>query len=120
MSRAPSGPSRSGDRGEGEAPSRARRQLRQTGRRVRGTLLELKLRIRKQLEAEEDNRYRREVDEKIIDTIIEANPFEVPEVMVENYLDSLIEEDRHHRGQSAADPAREQEIREMFRTPRCG
>jgi trigger factor len=81
-----------------------------------GTLLELKLRIRKQLEVEEDNRYRREVDEKIIDTIIDANPFEVPEVMVENYLDSLIEEDRHHRGQSAADPAREQEIREMFRT----
>jgi trigger factor len=81
-----------------------------------GTLLELKLRVRKQLEADEESRYRREVDEKIIDTIIAANPFEVPEVMVENYLDSLIEEDRHHRGQSGSDPAREKEIRELFRT----
>jgi trigger factor len=80
------------------------------------TLLELKLRIRRQLEAEEDTRYRREVDEKIIDTIIDANPFEVPDVMVENYLDSLVEEDKRHTGRSGSDPAREQEIREMFRT----
>jgi trigger factor len=81
-----------------------------------GTLLELKLRIRKQLEAEEDNRHRREVDEKIIDTIIEGNPFEVPEVMVENYLDSLVDEDRRQQGQSTIDPEREKEIRELFRT----
>jgi trigger factor len=80
-----------------------------------GTLLELKLRIRKQLEAEEESRYRRDVDEKIIDAIIDANPFEVPDVMVDNYLDSLIEEDRRHQGRKDADPPREQEIREMFR-----
>jgi trigger factor len=80
------------------------------------TLLELKLRIRKQLEAEEESRYRRDVDEKIIDAIIDANPFEVPGVMVDNYLDSLIEEDRRHQGRKDADPAREQEIREMFRS----
>jgi trigger factor len=80
-----------------------------------GTLLELKLRIRKQLEAEEESRYRREVDEKIIDAIIDANPFEVPDVMVDNYLDSLVEEDRRHHGQAKPDPAREKEIREMFR-----
>jgi trigger factor len=75
----------------------------------------LKLRIRKQLEAEEESRYRREVDEKIIDAIIDANPFEVPDVMVDNYLDSLVEEDRRHHGQAKPDPAREKEIREMFR-----
>ena len=80
-----------------------------------GTLLELKLRIRRQLESEEETRHRREVDEKIIDAIIEANPFEVPEVMVENYLDSLIEEDKRHTGNPGSDPAREQEIRELFR-----
>jgi trigger factor len=80
-----------------------------------GTLLELKLRIRKQLEAEEESRHRRDVDEKIIDAIIAGNPFEVPDVMVENYLDSLVEEDRRHRGQQGSDPPREQEIREMFR-----
>lgn len=79
------------------------------------TLLELKLRIRRQLEAEEETRHRREVDEKIIDAIIGANPFEVPEVMVENYLDSLIEEDKRHTGHSGTDPAREKEIRELFR-----
>jgi trigger factor len=82
-----------------------------------GTLLELKLRVRKQLEAEEDARHRREVDERIIDAIIAENPFEVPEVMVENYLDSLVEEDRRHRGPKAGgDPSREKEIRELFRT----
>jgi trigger factor len=81
-----------------------------------GTLLELKLRIRKQLEAEEESRYRRDVDEKIIDAIIDANPFDVPEVMVENYLDSLVEEDKRHQGTKEIEPAREKEIREMFRT----
>ena len=81
-----------------------------------GTLLELKLRIRKQLDLEEETRYRREVDEKIIDAIIAANPFEVPEVMVENYLDSLVEEDKRHSGKPASDPEREKEIRELFRT----
>jgi trigger factor len=81
-----------------------------------GTLLELKLRIRRQLEAEEETRHRRDVDEKIIDTIIEKNPFEVPEVMVENYLDSLVEEDKRHTGRTGSDPAREKEIRELFRT----
>jgi trigger factor len=80
------------------------------------TLLELKLRIRKQLEAEEESRYRRDVDERIIDRIIADNPFEVPEVMVENYLESMIEEDRRHQGRKDADPAREQEIRELFRS----
>ncbi|HEX6944509.1 MAG TPA: trigger factor [Gemmatimonadaceae bacterium] len=80
-----------------------------------GTLLELKLRIRKQLEAEEESRYRRDVDEKIIDQIIAGNPFEVPDVMVENYLDSLVEEDRRHQGVKSVDPAREKEIRELFR-----
>jgi len=81
-----------------------------------GTLLELKLRIRKQLELEAENRFHRDVDEKIIDSIIEANPFDVPEVMVENYLDSLVEEDKRHTGRTGSDPAREKDIREVFRT----
>jgi FKBP-type peptidyl-prolyl cis-trans isomerase (trigger factor) len=56
------------------------------------------------------------VDEKIIDAIIDSNPFEVPAVMVENYLDSLVEEDKRHQGVKEIDPAREKEIRELFRT----
>ena len=77
-------------------------------------LLDLRLRIRKELEAEEEGRHRREVDDKIVDAIIAENPFEVPEVMVENYLASLVDEDRRHHG-GAGDEAREQEIRQMFR-----
>jgi trigger factor len=77
-------------------------------------LLELRLRIRKELEAEEESRQRREIDDKIVDALIAANPFEVPEVMVENYLASLVEEDRRHRG-GPADEARAREIRELFR-----
>jgi trigger factor len=79
------------------------------------TILELKLRLRSQLEAEEETRHRREVDEKIVDAIIAANPFEVPEVMVENYLGSLVEEDRRQREGVADEAAREKEIRDMFR-----
>jgi len=79
------------------------------------SLLELRLRIREQLKAEEESRYRREVDEKIIDSVIASNPFEVPEVMVQNYLDSLIEEDRRQRETDADDAARDQAIRESYR-----
>lgn len=77
-------------------------------------LLEFRLRIRKELEAEEEGRHRREVDDKIVDAVIAENPFEVPEVMVENYLASLVDEDRRHRG-GASDAAREDEIRQLFR-----
>lgn len=77
-------------------------------------LLEFRLRIRKELEAEEETRHRREVDDKIVDAIIAENPFEVPDVMVENYLSSLVDEDRRHRG-GGKDEARDGEIRQVFR-----
>jgi FKBP-type peptidyl-prolyl cis-trans isomerase (trigger factor) len=54
------------------------------------------------------------VDDKIVDAIIASNPFEVPGVMVDNYLASLAEEDRRHRD-GKADENREREIRELFR-----
>jgi trigger factor len=79
------------------------------------TLLELRLRIREQLNVEEESRYRRDVDEKIIDAVIAANPFEVPEVMVENYLASVIEEDRRQRDKGADHEARDRAIREGYR-----
>jgi trigger factor len=59
----------------------------------------LKDRIRDDLQKEEESRYKHEIQEKIIDSLIERNPFEVPDVMVENYLASLIEEDRRRRPQ---------------------
>jgi trigger factor len=81
-----------------------------------GSLLELRLRIRKQLEAEEEARRRQEADERIMDAILAANPFEVPEVMVENYLTSLVNEDRRQRGPVPDEAARESEIRQALRT----
>jgi trigger factor len=79
------------------------------------SLLELRLRIREQLNAEEEARFRREVDEKIIDSVIAQNPFEVPGVMLENYLSSLVEEDRRQRDRSADHEARDNAIREAYR-----
>jgi trigger factor len=79
------------------------------------TLLELRLRIREQLTAEEEQRFNREVDEKIIDAVMAQNTFEVPEVMIQNYLDSVIEEDRRQREGQPEDPDRDKQIREAYR-----
>jgi trigger factor len=78
------------------------------------TLDELKERVRKDLLEEEDRRFDREVEEKMIDRIIEKNSFEVPDIMVENYLTSLIEEDRKKRPNVASEEEREREIRKIF------
>jgi len=80
-----------------------------------GSLLELRLKIRRQLEAEEESRHRQEADEKIMDAILAANPFEVPEVMVENYLASLVTEDRRQRGPVPDEETRAAEIHQAFR-----
>jgi trigger factor len=55
------------------------------------------------------------VDEKIMDAILAANPFEVPEAMVENYLASLVAEDKRQRGPVADEEARATEVRRAFR-----
>jgi trigger factor len=74
----------------------------------------LKDRIREDLQKEEDSRYKHEIQEKIIDSLIEKNPFEVPDVMVENYLGSLVEEDRRRRPQVESEEERQKEIVELF------
>lgn len=74
----------------------------------------LKTRIHKDLMEEEDRRFDRDVEEKMIDRIIEMNPFEVPDIMVENYLNSLIEEDRKKRPHVDSEEDREREIRKIF------
>ena len=75
----------------------------------------LRNRIREDLESEEGRRFEHEVNEKIIAELIERNPFEVPEVMVRNYLTSLMEEDRRRRPNVEDEAKREQEIGELFR-----
>jgi trigger factor len=78
------------------------------------SLLDLRLKIRKELEAEEETRFKRDVDDKVMDAVIANNEFEVPEVMIVNYLESLVEEDQRHHG-GTADEARAAEIRQLFR-----
>ncbi|MCK5617902.1 MAG: trigger factor [Candidatus Krumholzibacteria bacterium] len=74
----------------------------------------LKDRIREDLQKEEDSRYKHEIQEKIIDSLIEKNPFEVPDVMVENYLASLVDEDQRRRPQVESEEKRQKEIVELF------
>ena len=55
------------------------------------TLDELKTQIRNEMEAQYDQAIRQRVEENLMDALIEGNPFEVPDSMVENYLDGMIE-----------------------------
>ena len=55
------------------------------------TLDELKTQIRNEMEAQYDQMIRQRVEENLMDALIEENPFEVPDSMVENYLDGMIE-----------------------------
>ena len=55
------------------------------------TLDELKTHIRNEMQAQYDQMIRQRVEENLMDALIEENPFEVPDSMVENYLDGMIE-----------------------------
>ncbi len=55
------------------------------------TLDELKTQIRNEMQAQYDQAIRQRVEENLMDALIEGNPFEVPDSMVENYLDGMIE-----------------------------
>ena len=63
------------------------------------TLDELKTQIRNEMQAQYDQMIRQRVEENLMDALIEGNPFEVPDSMVENYLDGMIESyKREHAG----------------------
>ena len=55
------------------------------------TLDELKTQIRNEMQAQYDQMIRQRVEENLMDALVEENPFEVPDSMVENYLDGMIE-----------------------------
>lgn len=55
------------------------------------TLDELKTQIRNEMQAQYDQMIRQRVEENLMDALIEENPFEIPDSMVENYLDGMIE-----------------------------
>ena len=77
-------------------------------------LAAMKKRIHDDLLEEEERRFNREAEEKIIDKIIALNPFEVPDSMIENYLASLIEEDKRKNPNLSDDKEREAEINKVF------
>ena len=55
------------------------------------TLDELKTQIRNEMQTQYDQMIRQRVEENLMDALIEENPFEVPDSMVENYLNGMIE-----------------------------
>ncbi len=75
----------------------------------------LKSQIKEDLRKEEDKRRQHEIEERIIDRVIESNPFDVPEAMIENYFTSVLEEDRRRRPNVPDETERVREVREHFR-----
>ena len=55
------------------------------------TLDELKTQIRNEMQTQYEQMIRQRVEENLMDALIEENPFEVPDSMVENYLNGMIE-----------------------------
>jgi trigger factor len=78
------------------------------------SLDDLKTRIKSDLVSEEDHRYEHDIEEKVIDQLIAQNSFDVPGIMVENYLASVVEEDRRRRPKVPDENQRIQEVRELF------
>jgi trigger factor len=72
-------------------------------------LAALRARIREDLEREADAAAERALRRQLLDRILEANPFEVPNAMVEGYLDGIVQP------REGADPARVAEVREAAR-----
>ena len=63
------------------------------------SLDELKTQIRNEMQTQYDQAIRQRVEENLIDVLIEGNPFEVPDSMVENYLNGMVESyKREHAG----------------------
>lgn len=69
----------------------------------------LRSRIRADLEREAEAEAERSVRHQLIDRILEANPFEVPDSLVNRYLDRLV------RPRAGADPERIAETRQLAR-----
>lgn len=63
------------------------------------TLDELKTQIRNEMQTQYEQVIRQRVEENLMDALIEGNPFEVPDSMVENYLNGMVESyKREHAG----------------------
>ena len=83
-------------------------------------LAALRARIKEDLQRDADAAAERELRRELIDRIVEANPFEVPDAMVEQYLDGIlqpregVDAQRLAEAREAARPAAEQAIRRIL------
>lgn len=63
------------------------------------SLEELKTQIRNEMQTQYEQVIRQRVEENLVDALIEGNPLEVPDSMVENYLNGMVESyKREHAG----------------------
>jgi len=69
-------------------------------------LAELRARVRLNLEGEARMRSQRELEDKIVDQILARNPFDLPETMVREYLEELIQRLKEGREWSPEDEER--------------
>ena len=76
------------------------------------TLEDLKNAVEKQIEADMQSRLEDELHHNIIDELIKNNPFDVPESMVNNYLDMLIEQIKNSANDENVD---ENAVRDEYR-----
>lgn len=66
------------------------------------TLDALKAQLRDEIRVQYDQIARQRVEENLIDALIEGNPFEIPDSMIETYLDNMIESYKQERPDSDA------------------
>ncbi len=74
------------------------------------TVLELRMNIRKRIEQDMRTDIKKGDKRQLMDQLVEKNPIEAPESMVESYLDSLVKEARENEKN-----VDEKEIREKYR-----
>jgi trigger factor len=74
----------------------------------------LKEEIRKGMEAEEEQRAKREAHNEAIDTLIRENPFDVPPAKTDAFVNMMIDDYAQQQGRSAPIESRE-ELAEKFR-----
>lgn len=63
------------------------------------TLEDLKKDIREKLEAQSENISKRNLKQKLIDALLKKNDFDLPETMIKNYLEVMVENARHQSAQ---------------------
>jgi trigger factor len=71
------------------------------------SLDELKAQIRENLATREDARSKRELRDEVLDALVEANPIEVPDAMVDRQLSMMLEDAERAVGQSQDPKIRE-------------